>query len=108
MPKRKKKEKKVGNVTTQKRVSFQIFLDTAEKFEMTPGDLCEALGYSRASHNAWRINNKMPKVTGLACEGLKRRNGIKQEIIIRADKAEVIIGDGTCKEVHPGLFVLEL
>ena len=107
MAKRKKKVV-VERTTTQKKVSFQIFLDTAERFEMAPGALCEALGYSRGSHNAWRINNKMPKVASLACEGLKRRNNIKQEIIIRAEKAEVIIGDGTCKEVHPGLFVLEL
>ena len=108
MAKRKKKEKKVERISTQKRVSFQIFLDTAERFALTPGDLCEALGYSRSSHNAWRIQKLMPKVTGLACEGLKRRNGIKQEIVIRAKDAKVIIGDGKCVEVHPGLFVLEI
>ena len=108
MAKRKKTVKKVERISTQKRVSFQIFLDTAERFSMTPGDLCEALGYSRASHNAWRIRKLMPKITGLACEGLKRRKGIKQEIVIRAKDAEVIIGDGKCTEVHPGLFVLEL
>ena len=105
---KKKKKSKIVDTRQLKLVSFQIFLDTAERFGMTNGDLSEALGYSRNSHNAWQISGVMPKVASLACEGLKRRNGIKQEIIIRAKDAEVIIGDGTCKEVHPGLFVLEL
>ena len=107
MAKRKKKAE-VSYTKTRLTADYVIFEETLKKFEMTPSDLCEALGYSRGAYNAWRREHIMPKVVSLACEGLKRRNGLKQEIIIRAKDAEVIIGDGKCTEVHPGLFVLEL
>lgn len=89
------------------RVEYSVFKDTADKLNLSLNQLVRELGYSKGAHKDWENKGTAPKVVGIACEGLRRRARIKNELVIKATSIEVISGDGNIKEIHPGIFVVE-
>lgn len=90
------------------KVKYSVFERAAEKLGLTPHKLSEELGYSPGSFNDWKKNGAIPKVAGIACEGLLRRARIKNTVVIKADNVEIISGDGNVKEIHPGIYIVEV
>ena len=93
-----------------KTASFANFENAAKRLKISYPELSSALGYAPHSFAKWEELKLMPRVAQLACEGLCRRhrNGPTTEVVIQASKAKVIAGLGHVKEIHPGLFVVEL
>lgn len=111
MPKAKKTTaKKPAQAKTFKTADFGNFSNAAKRLNISHIELCQQLGYNGTAHHRWSELKRMPKVAQLACEGLLRRHrgGAKTEVVIQADNAKVIAGNGSVHEIHPGLFVVQL
>jgi len=59
---------------TYSHVNYSVFKDAAKKLLMTEAQLGVGLGYSDSAFRLWRKAGLIPKVAGLACECLLRRN----------------------------------
>lgn len=126
MPKKKKKIHKVppgnramkkedgpgrGGVKKYKTADFAVFTNTAKRLKIGFAELAEQLGYNATAYHRWEDTKLFPRVAAIACEGLVRRMGKangKEEVVIKATDAEVISGNGRVKQIHPGLYVVEL
>jgi len=88
---------------------FANFSNAAKRLSISYSELSVALGYSPQSFCKWQELKKMPYVAKLACERLlqRQRNG-PSEVVIQATEATVISGTAKVKEIHPGIFVVEL
>jgi hypothetical protein len=60
---------------TYQKVDFSIFEATAKELGLDQRELSKALGYSPEAAGKWAQERKIPAVTGLACECLRRRRG---------------------------------
>lgn len=64
---------------TYSHVNYSVFKDAAKKLLMTEAQLGVGLGYSDSAFRLWRKSGLVPKVAGLACECLLRRNRLTED-----------------------------
>lgn len=64
------------------KVDYSIFEATLTALDMKPTPLCQLLGYHGVAWSNWKKEGKIPKVAGLACEGLRRRNGASDKVLL--------------------------
>ena len=57
------------------KAEYSIFEATAKELGLTQVQLSKALGYSDTAGHKWASEGKIPAVTALACECLRRRRG---------------------------------
>lgn len=69
-----KEEKEQKRSRTMLTVPYSNFADTAAFLGVTNNELCKELGYTNSAWPHWETKNQIPKVVGIACEGLKRRH----------------------------------
>jgi hypothetical protein len=78
------------------KMPYSLFLDNANKLNLTERNLAVACGYSQTSVVYWIKTGQCPKSAVLASEALVRRNGqlIKQPTVliakVPADKDEMV------------------
>lgn len=55
---------------TFRKTEFRVFMEAMAYLNLTPKELCLQLGYAENAHTAWKAENEMPYVAGLACKAL--------------------------------------
>lgn len=51
-----------------RKLPYSHFEITHKLLNLSPGELCEKIGYDRTAAGAWRISGEMPHVAKIACD----------------------------------------
>lgn len=93
-----------------KTVSAEAFQNTMKALSIAQGELAEAIGYSQSAAAEWLKNGIMPYSASLACEALRRRNGIKTTAVVKVSRnvPEPVSDNVKVSEIAPGIWLMEL
>jgi hypothetical protein len=79
-------------------VSYAVFENAVSKTGMPASVLARELGYSDTTASNWKKDGRVPKVVGVACEGLIRRRQISPDasfVVVMEFKGAVPVGTRT-------------
>ena len=68
MPVKKMPTTKKRQPSRFRKAPYRQFPETCEALNITAPDLCEMMGYGRASHTVWRDAGEMPYQASLLCD----------------------------------------
>lgn len=64
------------------KADYSVFEETCQALGKSSTEVCDALGYSSNAWVEWKKEGKMPRVAAIACEGIRRRNGLSDRVYL--------------------------